>query len=146
MSPRAPAKTRNAAAPGGGPVVSLRIDLPNGSRLGPGKAALLAAVAAHGSISAAARTQGMSYRRAWMLIDDLNRAFELPVVTTFPGRSVGAGAALTPFGAELVALYGSCEEAAQRAVAAQVAKIAVRLDRSYASARVSRKRPRGPGP
>ena len=58
-----------------GAKISIRIDLPNGSRLGPGKIALLDAVRAKQSISAAARDLDMSYRRAWLLIDDLNRAF-----------------------------------------------------------------------
>ena len=76
--------------------LSLRIDLPNGSRVGPGKVSLLEAIARCASISAAAREQGLSYRRAWLLIDDMNRAFRETVVETYPGRSQGKGAALTP--------------------------------------------------
>lgn len=63
----------------------------------------------HRSISAAARDLNMSYRRAWLLIDDLNRAFHEPAVATFPGRSQGGGAELTAFGARLVALYRAAE-------------------------------------
>lgn len=99
------------------PRLSIRIDLVNGSRVGPGKIALLEAVRAHRSIAAAAREQNMSYRRAWLLIDDMNKAFSKPVVETFPGRSHGAGAALTPFGEHIAARYRDaarlCEEAAQ---------------------------------
>jgi len=111
--------------------ISLRIDLPNGSRLGPGKVALLEAVKVRHSISAAARQQGMSYRRAWLLIDDMNRAFQDAVVKTFPGRSQAAGASLTPFGERLVALYRAAESHATYAITAEVAGITSVCDRSY---------------
>lgn len=91
------------------PRISLRIDLPNGSRLGPGKISLLEAVMRRRSISAAARDLNMSYRRAWLLIDDMNRAFHEPAVATFPGRSQGGGAELTAFGARLIAIYRAAE-------------------------------------
>ncbi|MFM2421899.1 MAG: hypothetical protein RL291_429 [Pseudomonadota bacterium] len=111
--------------------LTLRIDLPNGSRLGPGKVALLEALQTHKSIAAAARDRGMSYRRAWLLIDDMNRAFAKPVVETFPGRSHGAGAALTAFGERLVALYRSAERKSAKAIEATVAEIEVELDSTY---------------
>lgn len=97
--------------------LSLRIDLANGARVGPGKVALLEAIASEHSISAAARRLGMSYRRAWLLIDDLNRAFHEPVVETCPGRSHGAGATLTGLGARIVALYRDTERRAADAAA-----------------------------
>lgn len=114
-------------------VISLRIDLPNGSRIGPGKVALLESVRRHRSISAAARDQAMSYRRAWLLIDDLNHAFSEPVVETFPGRSQGSGAALTALGERLIAAYRVAERQCEKAAAGPLAEIAAACDRSYAS-------------
>ena len=73
--------------------------------IGPGKAALLAAIGEHGSISAAARALGMSYRRAWLLVETMNRCFTLPLVVTHPGGRQGGGAALTPLGIEVLARY-----------------------------------------
>ena len=100
--------------------LSLRIDLANGSRLGPGKVNLLEAVRACSSISAAAREQRMSYRRAWLLIDDMNKAFQQPVVETFPGRSHGKGAAVTAFGERLITLYRTAETKLAGAVVRRV--------------------------
>jgi len=116
-------KTRNEP-PMTTAVVTIRIDLPNGSRLGRGKVALLEALQRRQSISAAARDLGMSYRRAWTLIDDLNHAYGEPVVETFPGRSHGAGAALTPFGERLVAVYRAAERRCRKAAEAALVEIA----------------------
>jgi molybdate transport system regulatory protein len=104
--------------------MSIRINLPNGSRLGPGKVALLEAVQRHRSISAAAREIDMSYRRAWLLIDDMNRAFTETIVETFPGRSQGAGAAVTPFGERLIATYRAAERRCKKAADAALQDIA----------------------
>jgi len=73
--------------------------------LGPGKADLLAAIGTHGSISAAARALGMSYRRAWLLVDTMNRSWNEPLVETFPGVARGRGARVSPFGAEVLRCY-----------------------------------------
>src|SRR4029450_4752462 len=70
--------------------------------LGPGKADLLEAIAATGSISAAARKIGMSYRRAWMLVSIMNDSFRSPLVATFARRRIGAS--LTPFGSRALRL------------------------------------------
>ena len=70
----------------------LRIYKDEGVAIGPGKVALLEAVAEYGSISAAARHLGMSYRRAWLLIDETNHAFKSPTVETATGGSHGGGA------------------------------------------------------
>jgi molybdate transport system regulatory protein len=75
--------------------------------LGPGKADLLEAIAATGSISAAAAGLGMSYRRAWVLVDTMNRSFRRPLVATIRRRS--AGAALTREGTEILRLYRAIE-------------------------------------
>jgi molybdate transport system regulatory protein len=77
----------------------------SGARIGPGKAKLLESIRDTGSISAAARDMGMSYKRAWLLLDSFNRAFTEPVVTAAPGGAGGGGAALTPFGVDLLGRY-----------------------------------------
>lgn len=73
--------------------------------LGPGKADLLKAIREHGSISAAARRMGMSYRRAWLLVDTMNRCFREPLVLSAAGGSQGGGASLTPHGEAVLACY-----------------------------------------
>jgi molybdate transport system regulatory protein len=89
--------------------LSIRIDFEPGGRVGPGKIALLERIAATGSISAAGRAMGMSYRRAWLLVETLNALFREPVVSTQTGGKSGGGAVLTPFGTELVAVYRALE-------------------------------------
>uniref|UniRef100_A0A7C1NZC1 LysR family transcriptional regulator n=1 Tax=Agrobacterium albertimagni TaxID=147266 RepID=A0A7C1NZC1_9HYPH len=89
----------------GSPRLSLRIDLSNGARLGPGKAQLLALIEEHGSIRAAGAAMGMSYRRAWLLADEINRMFQEPSIFTRHGGKSGGGAGLTPFGETLL---GAC--------------------------------------
>ena len=120
--------------------LSLRIDLANGSRLGPGKIALLEAVARCNSISAAAREQGMSYRRAWLLIDDMNRAFEAPAIETFPGRSQGSGANVTDLGHQLIKLYRDAEMATAKAVAKHVSDCEALSCSQYTDTRIKRRR------
>ncbi len=73
--------------------------------MGPGKADLLDAIRAHGSISAAGRAMAMSYRRAWMLVDVMNRCWHEPLVATSPGSSHGGGARVTPLGETVLADY-----------------------------------------
>ncbi|HTE46626.1 MAG TPA: winged helix-turn-helix domain-containing protein [Gemmatimonadaceae bacterium] len=73
--------------------------------IGPGKADLLEAIASTGSISAAAREMGMSYRRAWMLVDTMNACFRLPLVSTAKGGVEGGGASLTPTGRKALREY-----------------------------------------
>ena len=73
--------------------------------MGPGKADLLEAIAREGSISAAGRAMGMSYRRAWLLVDTMNRCFRSPLVEAHPGGGQKAGARLTPEGEAALAAY-----------------------------------------
>lgn len=73
--------------------------------MGPGKAELLEAIRANGSISAAGRALGMSYRRAWLLVDTMNRCWNEPLVETFPGGAHGHGARLSPLGEEVLHRY-----------------------------------------
>jgi molybdate transport system regulatory protein len=77
--------------------------------IGPGKAALLEAIAAHGSISAAGRAIGMSYRRAWCLVDVMNRCWAEPLVVTSAGGPHGGGARLSPVGQDVLKTYRSLE-------------------------------------
>src|ERR1700692_3636532 len=98
--------------------VQVSLVLESGARIGPGKAALLESVRDTGSISAAARAMGMDYKRAWTLIDSLNRAFDIPVVERATGGFGGGGATLTPFGADVLARYRRLEAATAKIGAA----------------------------
>jgi len=98
----------------------MRIYRDEGIAIGPGKIALLEAITETGSISAAARQLGMSYRRAWMLVDEMNKALKLPAVVTAAGGSHGGGTALSPTGTALVRHYRAAENAARLATAAEV--------------------------
>ena len=103
--------------------LTLRIDLSDQGAIGPGKIRLLELVGESGSISAAGRAMKMSYRRAWMLIDELNRCFRSPVVETQLGGARGGGAALTRLGHDLIARYRMIERAATKASAADLAAL-----------------------
>lgn len=95
--------------------LTLRVDFDSGDRLGPGKVRLLELIDETGSISAAGREMGMSYRRAWLLVDSLNNTFCERSVLTRPGGSGGGGAALTGFGRAIVRHYRAIESEAQKA-------------------------------
>ena len=98
------------------PRTTIRIDLDNGVRLGPGKAQLLELIAEHGSIRAAGASIGMSYRRAWLLGDEINRMFREPSIFTRHGGKAGGGAGLTEFGQELLSRYRRMEEMSRAAM------------------------------
>ena len=104
--------------------LSIRIDLAPDIRIGPGKVQLLEMVAEHGSISAAGRALGMSYRRAWMLIEEMNSGFGQPVVEAQIGGKAGGGARLSALGTVLVAHYRAIEQAAGRVALSFLARIA----------------------
>ncbi len=89
--------------------LTVRIDFDAGRRLGPGKIALLEAIDTTGSISAAGRVYAMSYRRAWLLVDELNQLFVAPLVAAHHGGAKGGGATLTEEGRRIVALYRAAE-------------------------------------
>jgi molybdate transport system regulatory protein len=95
--------------------------------IGPGKAELLDAIAATGSISESARRMGMSYRRAWLLVDTMNRCFREPVVVSATGGSGGGGARLTPFGRRVLAAFRSMESRVDRALAGDLDRFAALL-------------------
>jgi molybdate transport system regulatory protein len=92
----------------------LRIVLRKGVAFGPGKADLLQAIHATGSIAAAGRELGMSYSRAWLLVHAMNREFRAPLVTPAKGGAARGGASLTALGIEVLARYRALEEAAER--------------------------------
>ncbi len=94
----------------------LRIAFGQGPRLGPGKIELLEAIAATGSISAAGRKIGMSYRRAWLLAEELNTLFTEPALRTSAGGAHGGGTEVTPFGLALVAAFRALEARMRRAI------------------------------
>ena len=102
--------------------VCFRIRIMKGETIaiGPGKVSLLEAVRKHGSISAAARSLDMSYRRAWLLIDELNRALKSPATISEQGGQSGGGCVLTPVGESIVRLYRDVEAQAQAACAGQI--------------------------
>jgi molybdate transport system regulatory protein len=98
------------------PSLSLRIDLDREGRIGPGKIELLENIRKFGSISAAGRAMDMSYKRAWDLVDEINRICRQAAVERQTGGKNGGGAALTPFGISLVARYRKIEREAASAV------------------------------
>ena len=101
----------------------MRIQQADTIALGPGKVALLEAVQEHGSISAAARSMNMSYRRAWLLMDELNRSLKSPATVSEHGGQSGGGSVLTPVGKEIIRLYRGIEEQAYAACSADIAAL-----------------------
>ena len=95
----------------GPPTLKLKIQLYCGDEIamGPGKADLLEAIAESGSISAAGRALGMSYRRAWLLVDTMNRCFAQPLVETTPGGGKASGAKVTAAGEAILGAYRALE-------------------------------------
>lgn len=101
-------------------LVRPRICIGTDLAIGPGKIDLLRAIEDSRSISAAARTLGMPYKRAWLLVETLNRGFGRPVVETATGGKGGGGARLTPLGRELVAAYTVLEQRLNAEAAAEL--------------------------
>ncbi|HLG89592.1 MAG TPA: LysR family transcriptional regulator [Alphaproteobacteria bacterium] len=96
-------------------------------RLGPGKVQLLELIDRHGSISEAARMMDMSYRRAWLLVAELNQGFRQPVVAAQTGGKGGGHAGLTDFGREIVKRYRAIEQDARKAVAKHLDALSAEL-------------------
>lgn len=99
----------------------LRISFRKSIAMGPGKADLLEAIAATGSISAAARKLSMSYRRAWLLVDTMNGCFKSPLVETLTGGARGGGAQVTELGLDVVTRYRAMEKKAGESVTREMA-------------------------
>ncbi len=106
-----------------GVTMALKLDVPALGGLGPGKIRLLELIEEHGSISAAGRSIDMSYRRAWDIVDSLNRMSAQPVVVSRPGGSHGGGAQVTPAGRQLIRCYRSLQRKAARAVGTELRQL-----------------------
>lgn len=104
MTSRKPAAAKGVRKDGS-PKPQIRILLRKAIAMGPGKAELLNAIERTGSISAAARSLGMSYRRAWLLVDTMNQCFKSPVVETLTGGQRGGGARVTELGHDVLRRY-----------------------------------------
>lgn len=111
----------------------------DGPKLGRGKVQLLEAIRDQGSISAAARSMGMAYRHAWVLLDELNRCFAEPVIEASTGGPRGGGARLTPWGEELIERFDAMEQAAQDAIADHVGALEARAKSGSSRARPRRR-------
>ena len=94
--------------------LTIRVDFGAFGYLGPGKIALMELISKHGSIAAAGKEMGMSYRRAWLLVDETNKIFREPLVEKQMGGSGGGGARLTAFGRGVVERYRAIESAASK--------------------------------
>jgi molybdate transport system regulatory protein len=111
------------------PSLSVRIDLADDGRIGPGKIQLLENIGTCGSISAAGRAMDMSYKRAWDLVDEINRICRQPAVERQTGGKNGGGAALTRFGVSLVARYRKIERDAATAARKELAALRSEIGR-----------------
>lgn len=109
------------------PGLTLRVLGKSAAAMGPGKAELIERIGRTGSISGAAREMGMSYRRAWQLVEALNKTFTEPVVTTAIGGTRGGGARVSAFGERLVARFRAMEVKASAAIAADLGHFAGHL-------------------
>ncbi|MCB5188609.1 winged helix-turn-helix domain-containing protein [Methylobacillus caricis] len=106
--------------------ISIKIRIPHQNlvAIGPGKADLLEAIDRNGSISAGARAMGMSYKRAWDLVDAMNKSFRQPLVATATGGSHGGGAQVTEFGRDVLLRYREMEAKANKSIAADADALA----------------------
>jgi molybdate transport system regulatory protein len=116
------------------PALSVRIDLDSEGRIGPGKIQLLENIRELGSISAAGRAMDMSYKRAWDLVDEINRICRQAAVERQTGGKNGGGAVLTPFGVSLVSRYRKIERDAATAARKELAALQTDIGRAKKSA------------
>jgi molybdate transport system regulatory protein len=105
-------------------VVRFRVDFTDACSLGPGKIELLESIQRTGSLRQAAQALGMSYRRAWLLLDGLNRSFSEPASTASIGGQGGGGVTLTPFGLEIIRCYRAAAQAIESAARQELQPIA----------------------
>ncbi len=117
------------------PGLTLRVLGASFPAMGPGRAALLSHIARTGSITSAARAMRMSYRRAWQLVEAMNRSFDEPVVTTAVGGRRGGGAKVTASGRRLLKLYREMETKASTAIAADLKRFSRHLRKPRRGAR-----------
>jgi molybdate transport system regulatory protein len=116
----AEARSREGAGASRNAVLTIRVDFGAFGYIGPGKITLMELISKHGSISAAGKEMGMSYRRAWMLVDEINQIFKQSLVEKQMGGSGGGGARLTMLGRDVVGRYRAIEVAAAKATAADL--------------------------
>jgi molybdate transport system regulatory protein len=116
----AEARAREGAGAQRNAVLTIRVDFGAFGYIGPGKIRLMELISKHGSISAAGKEMGMSYRRAWLLVDEINQIFKQPLVEKQMGGSGGGGARLTTLGLDVVSRYRAIEGAAATAAAADI--------------------------
>jgi molybdate transport system regulatory protein len=128
-------------------LIRFRIDFTESSNLGPGKIALLEGIRTYRSVSEAARRMNISYRRAWLLLDSLNKSFDMPATVNSVGGRGGGGAEITPFGLLLIESYREVERKLNDVAGECLKEIRARVNRSTAtSARkvsLSKKRRKG---
>lgn len=126
-----PSQSAVGAERAAGPVLKFRLRVTDGDAIaiGPGKIALLEAVDSTGSITAAAKQLGMSYRRAWMLLDELNGSLRLPAVDSAKGGPHGGGSALTGEGRRLIQIYRRIESQAHRSCQRDIQQLLDMLSR-----------------
>lgn len=115
--------TRQTKAHGPEAQARFRVQIKHAVAIGPGKADVLQGIAETGSIAEAGRRMGMSYQRAWSLVQAMNRDFVAPLVEKQRGGSAGGGARLTPTGEQVLALYRRIEADAERAVARRLPQL-----------------------
>jgi molybdate transport system regulatory protein len=125
------------------PVVRFRIDFAENSNVGPGKIGLLEAIRAAGSLSQAARNIGMSYRRAWLLLESLQNSFSRPVTVASTGGRGGGGVQLTAFGEELIDSYRALESDVAAAARRRLRAITPQVAAGPTSAAVATSSPAG---
>ena len=128
VSTKPPRATRSSARSDGGrraPELRFRVRISDGETIavGPGKVALLEALDRTGSITAAAKSLDMSYRRAWLLLDELNRSLREPAIETAKGGSAGGGSVLTDAGRQVVVLYRTIESKGAVACRADIRRL-----------------------
>jgi molybdate transport system regulatory protein len=121
------------------PLIRFRIDFAENSNLGPGKIALLEGIRACGSLSEAARRMGISYRRAWLLIDSVRKSFDEPATINSPGGRGGGKAQITPFGVLLIERYREVEQKLNEVAGDRLDEIRRRVKRN--AVKVTRKIP-----
>jgi molybdate transport system regulatory protein len=120
--------------------LTLRVDLGEDRAIGPGKIRLLEAIRDTGSITKAGAALGMSYRRAWLLVDDMNHCFREPVIAAQVGGSHGGGATLTSFGSKLIGQYRAIEAEAHSATAARLGELGAACKGARATKTAPRRR------
>lgn len=108
-------------------LIRFRIDFTEYSNLGPGKIALLEGIRTYRSVSEAARQMGMSYRRAWLLLDNLNKTFDVPATVNSTGGRGGGGAEITSFGVLLIERYREVERKLNEVAGERLKEIRTRV-------------------